>query len=220
MTDWKQTLIAGYHNFRAGNYRAQKTLYEDLGTEGQSPKVMLIACSDSRVDPSDIFNAYPGQMFIARNVANIVPPLDRSGGFHGTTAAIEYAVTVLGVEMIVVLGHESCGGIQGCLDGVGDGTGRSYVGKWVSLINGVRDRVLAKNYPEDQLHLEMELAVVRQSLDNLMTFPFVENAVKNRGLILQGAYFSIIKARLMMSDNKGDFHLIPDSAKDDVIIDD
>ena len=139
MTDMKQELIKGYKAFRAGDYVAQKKLYEDLGTHGQSPKVMLIACADSRADPTDIFNAYPGEMFVARNVANIVPPLKTPGGFHSTLAAIEYAVTVLKVEMIVVMGHESCGGIQGCLDGMGHDPEAGYVGKWVSVINDVRD---------------------------------------------------------------------------------
>ncbi len=208
MTDWKDKLIEGYRAFRKGDYRAQKTLYEELGTEGQSPKVMLIACSDSRVDPSDIFNAYPGQMFVARNVANIVPPLDEREGYHGTMATIEYAVKVLGVEMIVVMGHESCGGIQGCLNGMGHDPNAGYVGKWVSLLNDVRDRVMARNLPEDEIVLEMELETVRQSLANLMTFPFVREAVETGGLTLQGAYFSIIKARLMMANAVGEFEEI------------
>ncbi len=208
MTDWKHKLIEGYRAFRKGDYRAQKQLYEELGTEGQHPKVMLIACSDSRVDPSDIFNAYPGQMFVTRNIANIVPPLDEREGYHGTMATIEYAIKVLGVEMIVVMGHESCGGIQGCLDGMGHDSEAGYVGKWVSLLNDVRERVLARGLPEDDIVLEMELETVRQSLTNLMTFPFVREAVETGGLTLQGAYFSIIKARLMMANEAGEFEEI------------
>ncbi len=204
----KDKLIAGYKAFRSGDYKAQKTLYENLGTKGQSPKTMLIACSDSRVDPTDIFDAYPGEMFVARNVANIVPPLDDSDGFHGTSATIEYAVTVLKVEMIVVMGHESCGGIQGCLDGMGHDPNAGYVGKWVSIINNVRDRVLARNLPEDEIVLEMELEGVRQSLTNLMTFPFVHEAVEAGTLKLQGAYFSIIQARLMLLNEENEFELI------------
>lgn len=210
MPTTQQSLIAGYHRFRAGDYPKQKQLYEDLGTKGQFPQIMLIACADSRVDPTDIFDAYPGQMFVARNVANIVPPLDETEGYHGTSAAIEFAVSVLKVKMIVVMGHESCGGIQGCLDGAGDADDGSYVGKWVSLINGVRDRVLARNPNPDALTLEMELEVVRQSLTNLMTFPFVKKAVEAGELTLQGAYFSIIKACLMMADENGEFTRIDD----------
>ena len=208
MTDRKDKLIAGYRAFRAGDYKAQKKLYEELGTHGQSPKVMLIACSDSRVDPTDIFDAYPGEMFVTRNVANIVPPLDDSEGYHGTSATIEYAVKVLKVEMIVVMGHESCGGIQGCLDGMGHDPDAGYVGKWVSIINSVRDRVLARGLPEGEVTLQMELEGVRQSQANLMTFPFVREAVEAGHLKLQGAYFSIIQARLMLSNDDGEFELV------------
>ena len=209
MIDRKDKLISGYRAFRAGDYKAQKKLYEELGTKGQSPKVMLIACSDSRVDPTDIFDAYPGEMFVTRNVANIVPPYDTDDGFFGTAATIEYAVKVLKVEMIVVMGHESCGGIKGCLDGMGHDPEAGYVGKWVSIINNVRDRVLARNLSDNEVVLEMELEGVRQSLANLMSFPFVQEAVERGELKLQGAYFSIIQARLMLSNHQGEFELIP-----------
>ena len=208
MIDRKEKLIAGYKAFRAGDYKSQKKLYEELGTHGQSPKVMLIACSDSRVDPTDIFDAYPGEMFVTRNVANIVPPLDESEGYHGTSAMIEYAVKVLKVEMIVVMVHESCGGIRGCLDGMGHDPDAGYVGKWVSIINSVRDRVLSRGLPEDEICFEMELEGVRQSQANLMTFPFVREAVEAGHLKLQGAYFSIIQARLMLSNDDGEFELV------------
>ena len=208
MTDWKDRLIEGYREFRAGDFPVQKALYEELGTKGQKPKVMLIACSDSRADPSDIFNAYPGEMFVLRNVANIVPPVDPTEGYHGTSAAIEFAVNVLKVEALVVMGHESCGGIAGCLAGMGHDPDAGYVGKWVSIINDVRDRVLARNLPEDKVTFEMELEGVRQSLTNLMSFPFVRNAVESGRLSLQGAYFSIIKAHLLMSNEDGEFEVI------------
>lgn len=204
----KDDLIKGYREFRSGDFIAQKSLYEKLGTKGQNPKVLLIACSDSRVDPTDIFNAYPGEMFVVRNVANIVPPMDMGDGYHGTSAAIEYAVNVLGVEMIMVMGHESCGGIQGCLDGMGHDPQAGYVGKWVSIINDVRDRVLARDLPNEDIVFEMELEGVRQSLTNLMTFDFVKQAVNSNKLSLQGAYFSIIQARLMLANDAGEFELI------------
>ncbi|WP_026942125.1 carbonic anhydrase [Hellea balneolensis] len=205
---WKAKLESGYHGFREGDYIKQKRLYENLGTKGQHPKIMLIACSDSRVDPTDIFNAYPGEMFVVRNVANIVPPLDATSGYHGTSAAIEYAVKNLEVQEIVVMGHESCGGIQGCLNGMGHDPEAGYVGKWVSIINDVRERVLARNLPEEEIQLEMELEGVRQSLENLMTFPFVREAVEAKKLVLQGAYFSIIQARLMLANPDGEFEIV------------
>ena len=208
MTDWKDRLIEGYREFRAGDFPVQKALYEELGTKGQKPKVMLIACSDSRADPSDIFNAYPGEMFVLRNVANIVPPVDPTEGYHGTSAAIEFAVNVLKVEALVVMGHESCGGIAGCLAGMGHDPDAGYVGKWVSIINEVRDRVLARNLPEDQVSFEMELEGIRQSITNLKTFPFVQEAVEAGHLKFQGAYFSIIQAKLMMANDSGEFEVI------------
>ena len=201
----KIALIRGYKSFRAGEYSEQKALYEKLGKHGQHPKIMLIACADSRVDPTDIFDAYPGEMFVVRNVANIVPLVDPTGGYHGTSASIEYAVNEIGVESIVVMGHESCGGIQGCLQGMGDNPEKGYVNKWLSLINGVRDTVIEKNIPEAQLQFEMELENVRQSIRNLETFDFVRKAIDEDRLKLQGAYFSIIRARLLLSDKDGNF---------------
>jgi len=211
MSEWKIKLVEGYKRFRAGDYPEQKALYEKLGTHGQTPKTMLIGCSDSRADPSDIFDAYPGEMFVVRNVAAIVPPLDETSGYHGTSAAIEYAVRNLNVDGIVVLGHESCGGVQGCLDGMGHDDNAGYVGRWVSLINQVRDRVLAAGHPEEEVSYQMELETVRQSLENLMSFPFVREAVESGSLQLQGAYFSIIRARLMFADEKGEFQLVPEA---------
>ena len=208
---WKKRLIEGYKAFRAGGYKEQKALYEELGTHGQNPKVMLIACADSRADPSDIFNAYPGEMFVVRNVANIVPPVDDNSSYHGTASAIEYAVTVLGVELIVVMGHESCGGVQGCLDGMGHDPNAGYVGRWLSIINSVRDRVFAREVPSEDVVFEMELENVRHSLENLRSYPFIQEAMNSGHLSLLGAYFSIIKARLMMSDRNGDFHVVDDT---------
>lgn len=201
----KIALIRGYKSFRAGEYSEQKALYEKLGKHGQHPKIMLIACADSRVDPTDIFDAYPGEMFVVRNVANIVPPVDPTGGYHGTSASIEYAVNEIGVESIVVMGHESCGGIQGCLEGMGEHPEKGYVNKWLSLINGVRETVMGKNIPDEDLQFEMELENVRQSIRNLNSFDFVRKAIEEDRLKLQGAYFSIIRARLLLSDEDGNF---------------
>lgn len=201
-------LVKGYKSFRAGDYAHQKALYEELGREGQHPDIMLIACADSRVDPTDIFDAYPGQMFVARNVANLVPAPDLNEGYHGTTAAIEYAVKVIGVGMIVVMGHESCGGIQGCIAGLGRDPEGGYVNKWLSQINHVCDRVVERGMEGQALQLEMELETVRQSLDNLMKYDFISERVAAGTLKLQGAYFSIIQARLMLSDEAGTFQLV------------
>jgi len=204
----RDELIQGYRDFRSGDYQNQKDLYEELGTKGQKPKVMLIGCIDSRVDPSDIFNAYPGQMFVARNVANLVSPPDSSDSFLGTTAAIEFAVEVVGVEMIVVMGHESCGGIKGCIAGLGHDPDGGYVNRWVSQINHVHDKLKNKGLSEKDMQLEMELETVRQSLANLMKYDFIRKKVEAGKLSLQGAYFSIIEAKLMFANAELEFEVI------------
>ena len=204
----KEKLVAGYKAFRAGDYIGQKKLYEKLGTKGQSPKVMLIACSDSRVDPTDIFDAYPGEMFVTRNVANIVPPSGADDGFYGTAATIEYAVKVLKVEMIVVMGHESCGGIQGCIAGLGHNPEGGYVNRWVSQINHVHERLKPRGLTDAEMQYEMELETIRQSLDNLMKYDFVKSQVEAGKLKLQGAYFSIIQAKLMLANDDLEFETV------------
>lgn len=205
--EWKMDLIKGYHNFRAGQFKVEKELFETLGTHGQNPKVMLIACADSRADPGDIFDAHPGELFVVRNVANLVPPKDDTAGYHGTSAALEFAVTGLEVEAIVVMGHESCGGINACLGGAGD-TQDSYVGKWISILNDPRDKVIASTDEGDR-QLQMEYEGVRQSLRNLMGFPCVRERVEAGTLSVMGAYFSIIRGVLMFADETGEFHEVP-----------
>lgn len=205
MQAWRERLESGYKDFKSGDFVGQKDLYERLGTHGQNPDIMLIACADSRVDPTDIFNAYPGEMFVARNVANIVPPSGNDEAYHGTLAAIEYAVTVLEVDVIVVLGHESCGGIAGCLAGMGDNDEGGYVGSWVSILNEARDGLLQGLDDSEDKQFAMELEGIRQSLRNLMSYPFVEKAVKSGKLTLQGAYFGIVSAELLLSNDDGEF---------------
>ena len=209
MTNWKTRLTDGYKAFKSGDFIEQKALYDDLGTNGQSPAVMLIGCADSRVDPTDIFNAHPGEMFVARNVANIVPPCEDDEAYHGTSAALEYAVTVLKVKVIVVMGHESCGGVGGCLAGMGDKPDESFVSSWVSLLNGARDIVVANEPDPDKRQFALELEGVRQSLRNLMTFPFVKAAVDAGELDLQGAHFGIKSAELRLADADGEFRVVP-----------
>ena len=204
----KDELIKGYRDFRSGDYKNQKDLYEELGTKGQKPKVLLIGCIDSRVDPSDIFNAYPGQMFVARNVANLVSPPDASESFLCTAAAIEFAVQVVGVEMIVVMGHESCGGIKGCISGLGHDPEGGYVNRWVSQINEVHDKLKARGLSDEDMQLEMELETIRQSLANLMKYDFIREKVEAGKLSLQGAYFSIIQAKLMFANDALEFETV------------
>ena len=203
-----ERLIKGYQEFRADGYAHQKELYEELGLHGQHPDIMLIGCADSRVDPTDIFHAYPGQMFVARNVANLVPPDDLGDDYCCTMAAVQYAVSVIGVNMIVIMGHESCGGIKGCIDGLGRQPDGGYVNKWLSQINHVHDRLAGKGVSDDRMVLEMELESIRQSIKNLLTYDFIRERVESGDLILQGAYFSIVKAELKLSDDAGNFNLV------------
>jgi len=204
MKNWKEKLLLGYRTFTSGKANVQQSLYKDLIVNGQKPKIMVICCSDSRVNPSDIFHTNPGDIFEHQNVANIVPGVDSLGSSYGTLAAIEYAVTVLKVEVVVVIGHEACGGIKGCIDGMGYNSS-GYVGKWISIFNEVHERLLKLNIPKEKLQLEMELEGVRQSLKNLMTFKFVEEAVNSGQLELLGTHFSISTRTLSIMDNKGEF---------------
>ena len=194
-------LIKGYRAFRSSDYREQNALYENLAVEGQHPQVMLISCADSRVDPTDIFHAYPGEMFVLRNVANVVPHADVETATPGTAAALEYATTVLGVRLIVVMGHEHCGGIKGCLHGVDDG----YISDWLQHLKPARNRIRSMNLPPEAAQREMEYEGVRQSLDNLMSFPFVKDRVQAGELVLEGAYFSIVDGHLLLMNDDGDF---------------
>ena len=203
-----ERLVKGYQSFRADGYAHQKELYEELGLHGQSPDIMLIGCADSRVDPTDIFHAYPGQMFVARNVANLIPPDDLGDDYCCTMAAVQYAVSVIGVNMIVVMGHESCGGIKGCIDGLGRDPQGGYVNKWISQINHVHDRLVEGGTQGENMQEAMELESVRQSLNNLMTYDFIREKVESGQLTLQGAYFSIVHAELKLANEAGVFKLI------------
>lgn len=196
-----KALLEGYRRFRTGAYQEQRARYDALADKGQQPGVMVIACSDSRVDPTRIFDTEPGQMFVIRNVANLVPPCTPDHGQHSTSAAIEYAVTQLKVHHIVVLGHGRCGGIQASLDGTFDdapmGEG-GFIGRWMSMIAPARDtiRAAAALSPDIDAHAALELAAIRLSIDNLRSFPFVREAEAAGTLQLQGALFDIAEGVL------------------------
>jgi carbonic anhydrase len=202
---WKKNLVEGYQSFRAGSFVGQKELYSKLGQKGQNPEVMIIACSDSRADPSDIFDTYPGEIFTMRNVANIVPPFEDNHSYHGSSAAIEFAVKHLKVKAIIVMGHEDCGGIKAHLSGFSKKEPESFIGKWISILDNVKTRV---EHDECEQH-NMELTGVMNSIENLMSFPFVRSAVEEGDLELMGAYFSIIQGKLLFADKNGNFEEVP-----------
>jgi carbonic anhydrase len=191
-------LIDGYYRFRGTEWLEERERWAELA-EGQSPKVMVIACSDSRVEPATIFGSRPGEVFVVRNVANLVPPFETTPGRHGVSAALEFAVTVLKVEEIVVLGHGACGGVKAALAGdlkhAEPGQG-GFVASWINLLDEAREKVIAEHGqgPEGQTALEQE--GVRTSLKNLMTFPFVKERVEAGTLRLHGAVFAIKDGKL------------------------
>lgn len=189
-------LYDGYERFLNNNFKQQQNHYEELAIEGQSPKVMVIACCDSRVDPAAIFDAGPGELFIVRNVANLVPPYRLDGTHHGTSAAIEFAVCGLKVEHILVLGHAQCGGVKAALESdLGHPERDNFITRWMSIMAPAKDAVL-KNAKDADNQRAMEEAVVRASLENLMTFPMVKDAVEERRLLLHGAHFGIADGKL------------------------
>ncbi len=200
-----RALIDGYRRFRSGDYISQRQRYDSLANRGQNPKVMVIACSDSRVDPSRVFDTEPGQMFVLRNVANLVPPYEPEGGQHSASAAVEYAVTQLQVHHIVVFGHARCGGVQASLDGRFDdaenGAG-GFIGRWMSMISPARDRIRAAAAisPDIDAAGALELEAIRLSLANLRSFPFVADAEASGAVSLQGAYFDIADGILRVLD--------------------
>ena len=206
MTDFAD-LLGGYRRFREGAWSHQRSRWATLA-EGQSPKVMVIACSDSRVDPAQIFDVSPGEIFVVRNVANLVPPFETGGGYHGVSAALEFAVTQLEVPEIVVMGHGACGGVRAALSrsfaGAKPGEG-GFIADWIGMLDEPRARVAARygNGPEAIRALELE--TVRTSIDNLRTFPFVRAREEAGTLALHGANFSIADGVLYVMNAHGEF---------------
>ena len=182
-------LLEGYRRFRAEVWPAERARYEALAKRGQRPETLVIACSDSRVDPQTVFGAGPGELFVVRNVAGLVPPYSPDAGYHGTSAALEFGVRVLKVARIIVLGHAQCGGIQAMVEGAPE-EGRDFVEPWMAIAESVLRSVPAPGADTDLLtHYETE--VVRLSLANLATFPWIEEAVTAGRLRLEGFRFGI-----------------------------
>ncbi|MEM7773992.1 MAG: carbonic anhydrase [Pseudomonadota bacterium] len=201
MLELPEHLRTGYKQFRDGRYTEMADRFRKLGT-GQSPKTMVIACADSRVDPATIFSAGPGELFVVRNVAALVPPFDHSAGYHGTSAAIEFAVTGLNVSEILVMGHGQCTGIAAALAAAEDRPVGQFIGPWVGLLDGIRDELLERSdiLQSSRRQTALERMAIQQSLDNLMTFPFVASAVEEDRLKLSGAWFSIGQGELFWLD--------------------
>lgn len=188
-------LVKRFHGWNATTFSENRAWYKRLADEGQRPRAMVISCCDSRVHVTAIFGADQGEFFIHRNVANLVPPYEPDGDHHGTSAAIEYAVTALKVAHIIVVGHSNCGGVQGCRDMCSGKAPEleeksSFVGRWMDILRPGYERVKDIADSDDQLRaLEKEAILV--SLDNLMSFPFIKSAVENDELTLHGLWNDI-----------------------------
>ena len=191
-------LEAGYRAFLGERLVRERQRYEAL-SESQSPEVMVIGCCDSRVSPEIIFDARPGEIFVVRNVANLVPPCETDGHYHGTSAALEFAVQGLKVKHIVVLGHARSGGIRAFADESAPLSPGVFIGLWMSLIAPAAARVTRGDDPADYAR-RLELAVVALSLANLMTFPCIRILVERGRLQLHGAYFGVADGVLLIRD--------------------
>ncbi len=202
-------LIDGYHNFRKNAWAAQRERWSELA-EGQSPQVMVIACSDSRADPMQIFDAAPGEIFVVRNIAAMVPPFETTPGNHGVSAALEFAVQFLNVREIVVMGHGLCGGCKAALTqnlhGNEPGKG-GFVANWIAMLDEVRDPIAAELGTEGrEAERAMEHAAVKVSLANLRTFPCVQEKEASGALTLHGAFFAISDGVLhLLDEDSGEF---------------
>jgi carbonic anhydrase len=197
-----QHLIDGYRRFRAERWPERRAVFERLASGGQTPRTMVIACSDSRVDPTMIFNAEPGELFILRNVANLVPPYQPDLAFHATSAALEFAVRVLEVSDLIVMGHAMCGGIQVLLHGAPDPAG-DFLVPWMRIAEPAKRRVLERASADPQSDCEQES--VKLSLENLLTFPWLADRVAARQLKLTGTIFDIRSGILAMLQPDGTF---------------
>lgn len=196
-------LVQRYHGWKATTFEENHAWYRRLATEGQRPRAMVISCCDSRVHVTAIFGADQGEFFIHRNIANLVPPFEPDGKRHGTSAAIEYAVTALHVSHLIVIGHSQCGGVKGCHDMCAGKAPQleeksSFVGRWVDILKPGYERI--KDVPEDKRVRALEHEAVLVSLENLMTFPFVKEAVERDDLSLHGLWTDIGEGDLLQYD--------------------
>ncbi len=200
-------LIEGYRRFREQDWARERDRWSELA-EGQSPKIMILSCADSRVDPAQIFDARPGEMFVVRNIAALAPPYETSEGYHGVSSALEFAVTQLCVSDILVMGHGLCGGCAAALTGqfadTAPGEGH-FIADWVSMLDGARDRVRAKHSELNRAaFLAMEREAVKVSLANLRTFPWISEREQAGSLSLHGGHFAIAEGALYMLDEAED----------------
>jgi carbonic anhydrase len=196
-----QRLIDGYGAFASGRLQSEQDRYRELAEHGQTPEIMVIGCCDSRVSPEVIFDARPGELFVVRNVANLVPPYETDGKYHGVSAALEFGVGVLKVKHIVILGHAHCGGIRAYAEDAEPISPGDFIGRWMSLMAPAAEKVGARGSMSRADYLErMEQASIVNTLDNLMTFPRLRKLIERGAVTLHGAYFGVAKGELSVLD--------------------
>src|SRR3569833_3880592 len=214
MASFPQSLISGYQAFASQRLPTEQSRYRELSERGQSPETMVIGCCDSRVSPEVIFDAGPGELFVVRNIANLVPTYQPDENAHGVSAALEYAVTVLKVKHIVVLGHAQCGGIRAFVDKIEPLTPGDFIGKWMQMFIKPGEVVEQRDHETMAQFVErIEKAAVFRSLENLMTFPFVRKAVDSGQMQTHGAYFGVAEGSLFVLDKASkEFRSVKDSS--------
>ena len=195
-----QRLIDGYRTFLGERFSRERSRYEALAERGQSPEILVIGCCDLRVSPEVIFDASPGELFVVRNVANLVPPFETGGAFHGTSAALEFAVMALKVKHIVVLGHARCGGIRAFADASEPLSPGDFIGRWMSLVAPAAERLGKPDGDLSSYLPRLERASIENSLTNLLTFPCIRTLAERGRLHLHGAYFGISTGGLLVRD--------------------
>jgi carbonic anhydrase len=200
-------LVDGYKAFVAGRLRTEQDRFRDLAEHGQSPEVMVIGCCDSRVSPEVIFDARPGELFVVRNVANLVPPYSPDGAYHGVSAALEFAVGALRVKHIVVLGHARCGGVQAFAEEAAPLSPGDFIGKWMSLIAPAAEKLgPIGDVPSADYLVRLEQASIANSLDNLLTFPGLRKLIERGKVTCHGAYFGVATGQLsVLNRASGEF---------------
>lgn len=202
-----EALADRYRRFKFRHFAPNQEHYEQLATFGQNPEVMVVSCCDSRCDPETIFSAMPGELFVVRNVANLIPPYETTGRFHGVSAALEFAALNLRVKHIVILGHSGCGGVRACLEeDAARQTEAQFIRNWMSMLDEARAKILAKGHthpgPEQRAALERE--GIKASLANLRTFPCIQILESKGRIALHGAYFDIASGELSVLNDAAD----------------
>ncbi len=203
-------LLAGFRVFRARYFEQRPELYERLAKSGQKPQVLVIGCSDSRADPAILLGAEPGELFVVRNVANLVPPYQPDGHYHGTSSAIEFAVRDLAVAHIVVLGHSGCGGVQALLQPAEKSEEREFIAGWMAIAGRARAALpAAAPHHAHERSRAVEQAAIRVSLENLRTFPWIRSPLMEGKLSLHGWWFDLEAGELWGIDApEGEFKLV------------